>query len=320
VNFEPDDDERALQQGIRELCRGRAPLERLRSAEGGRLDRELWAELAEAGVFSLRAPEDAGGAGLGAAAAALVLEELGRALVPGPLVATMLAGARDPGAADGSRVVGAVERDEPAAVEHLVDLDDLVVADGDGLWSIDPKTLEHRVLEPPLDPLTAVGLVASLPPGARIGDAGDAERWRLEGAALTSALLVGLADGATAHAVEYARDRRQFDRVIGSFQSVKHLLADMLVRTELARSAAYAAAAMIDDTTTGDAPTAVAAAKVLAGEAALANGKGCVQVMGGMGFTWEMPAHLFLKRAVVVGTAFGTTERHAERLAESLTG
>jgi len=318
VNFEPDADEVALQQGIRDLCRGRAGLERLRRAEGGGLDRGLWSDLAGAGVFAVRAPEESGGAGLGMAAAALVLEELGRALVPGPVVATTLAGTR--GGADGSRVVGLVERAEPAAVEYLADLDELVVVDADGLWRVEPASLDGRPLEPRLDPLTPVHRVDRLRQGDPIGGADDAARWRLEGAALASAQLVGLAAGATEHAVAYAKDRRQFDRVIGSFQSVKHLLADMLVRTELARSAAYAAAAMIDDPDTGDAPTAVAAAKLLAGEAAFANGKACVQVMGGMGFTWDMPAHLFLKRAVVLGASFGPADDQAERLAESLGG
>jgi alkylation response protein AidB-like acyl-CoA dehydrogenase len=99
---------------------------------------------------------------------------------------------------------------------------------------------------------------------------------------------------------------------------VKHLLADMLVRTEVARSAAYAAAATLDDPSAGDTAMAASAAKLLANSAAFANGRSCVQVMGGMGFTWEMPAHLFLKRAVVLSASFGSTARHEEVLADSL--
>jgi alkylation response protein AidB-like acyl-CoA dehydrogenase len=319
VNFEPDADERALQEGIRDLCRGRAGLDRLRASDG-RIDRALWKELGDAGVFSLRVPESDGGAGLGAAAAALVHEELGRTLVPGPLVATSLAARTDPEAALGGRIVGSVERAEPASVEHLGDLDELVVVDDSGLFRLDPSALEARPLKPPLDPLTPVGLVEYLLPGEPAGDAAAAARWRLEGSVLTAAMQVGVAAGAADHAVEYAKDRRQFDRVIGSFQSVKHLLADMLVRTELARSAVYAAAAMVDDRSTGDEATAAAGARILAGEAAFANGKTCVQVMGGMGFTWEMPAHLFLKRAVVLGTSFGSTDIALDRLSEALSG
>ena len=86
MDFELSEDEVALADGIRSLCAGRFPLARLRAAEGGDglVDREAWAELAEAGVFSLQLPEAAGGVGLGMAAAAVVFEELGRALVPGP--------------------------------------------------------------------------------------------------------------------------------------------------------------------------------------------------------------------------------------------
>ena len=82
-----------------------------------------------------------------------------------------------------------------------------------------------------------------------------------------------------------------------SFQAVKHLLADMLVRAEVARAAVYAAGVTLDDPTVGDPDRAVAAAKLMAGEAAVANGKACIQVHGGMGFTWEVDAHLYLKRA-----------------------
>src|SRR5271165_3111524 len=94
MDFELSEDEAALAEGIRSLCAGRFPLEKIRAGESGegRLDAEGWSELAEAGVFSLQVPEGAGGVGLGMAAGAVVFEELGRALVPGPILATHLAG------------------------------------------------------------------------------------------------------------------------------------------------------------------------------------------------------------------------------------
>jgi alkylation response protein AidB-like acyl-CoA dehydrogenase len=266
-------------------------------------------------VFGVLAPEEAGGLGLGTTAAALVLEELGRALVPGPLVPTMLAAAGDPDAASGTRLVGAVLRSSPAVVEHAQDLDALVIlAHSSDAQLIDAGAFLADDVRP-VDPLTGVGVVAELPQGDPYP---SGAAWLRDGAALTAALLVGVAAGATDHAVAYAKERQQFGRVIGSFQSVKHLLADMLVRTEMARSATYAAAAMLADPESDDVDGAVAAAKVLAGEAAFANGRACVQVMGGMGFTWEMPAHLFLKRAVVLGSAFGPAAEHEEVLAATL--
>ena len=107
MNFDLDDDERDLQRGIRELCAGRFAL----SSDGG-FDRGFWSELADAGVFTLTVPEDEGGLGLGLTQAVLVFEELGRALVPGPLVATFLGGLGS------DRVVGLIERDTPL-IEHL---------------------------------------------------------------------------------------------------------------------------------------------------------------------------------------------------------
>jgi alkylation response protein AidB-like acyl-CoA dehydrogenase len=119
-------------------------------------------------------------------------------------------------------------------------------------------------------------------------------------------------------ATEYARGREQFGRPIGGFQAVKHILADMFVRQELARSAAYAAGATLDDPAVGSAPRAASAAKLVAGEAAMKNARACVQVHGGMGYTWEIPAHYYLKRAWVLENVFGSIDEQAERMSEYL--
>jgi alkylation response protein AidB-like acyl-CoA dehydrogenase len=146
---------------------------------------------------------------------------------------------------------------------------------------------------------------------------GNADRWRLRGALLVSALQVGVAQGALDLAVGYAKERMQFGRVIGSFQAVKHLLAESLVRTDLARAQVLVAALTVDDPPAGDPAEAVSAAKILADDAATTGGRVCVQVHGGMGFTWEVLAHLYLKRAWYLQTCFGPPDEHAERLAQS---
>ena len=92
----------------------------------------------------------------------------------------------------------------------------------------------------------------------------------------------------------------------------------MLTRTEVARAAVYAAGVTLDDPEVGDRARAVAAAKLIAGEAAFVNGKACIQVHGGMGFTWEVDAHLYLKRARVLDTVFGPADEQAERMAAYL--
>ena len=110
----------------------------------------------------------------------------------------------------------------------------------------------------------------------------------------------------------------QFDRPIGSFQAIKHILADMLTRTEVARAAVYAAGAHLDAPAVAGLDRSVAAAKIVAGEAAVANGKAATQVHGGMGYTWEVDVHLFLKRAWLAETQFGSADTHADRLAATL--
>jgi len=135
---------------------------------------------------------------------------------------------------------------------------------------------------------------------------------------LTAALQVGVARGGLDLAVRYAGERVQFGRVIGGFQAVKHLLAESLARVELARAAVLCAAVTADDPEAGDPAEAAAAAKLLADDAATQGGRTCVQVHGGMGFTWEVLAHLYLKRAWVHETAFGTADAHAAFLAGRL--
>ena len=326
MDFELSGDERLLGEGIRRLCAGRFPLERVRAGEGRqKVDDDVWGALADAGVFCLRLPEADGGLGLGMAHAAVVFEELGRALVPGPLVASHVAAPVVPGAADGSVVVGLVDRATrpegkaavlPLVVSDLASLGALLVVDDDGLRQVDPATVGATAVERGVDPLTPLWRVEHLPEGEPLGDTGAAARLRRDHRVLQGALLVGIAGATTELAVEYAKGREQFGRPIGSFQAVKHLCADMLVRAETARAAVHAAAVTIDQPDVGDEWRAAAGAGLLAAEAALANAKACIQVHGGMGFTWEVPAHLYLMRARVLAETLGPAAALADTVAE----
>lgn len=213
-------------------------------------------------------------------------------------------------AADG-RITGVLEG---GWVEHLDALDVVVVP---GAGECDPATLDANPAEWPLDPCTPVARVVTDPTVTAV--ATDWAAWRRAGAVCTAAFQVGLADRCTEMSVAYAKEREQFDRPIGAFQSVKHLLADMLMRTEVARAAVYAAGAHLDDA--DEIPgvdRAVSVAKALAGEAAIANGKTATQVHGGMGFTWEVDVHLYLKRAWVLETHFGGADEHCDAVAATL--
>lgn len=320
MDFELSNDQVALQDGIRNFCSGRFAIETVRGLEEhGGVDRDSWRELADMGVFSLRLPEEDGGVGLGWADTVLAFEELGRAIVPGPLVWSQLAAEHVKGVASGEVVVGGIERDEVPLIEHASALDLLLIVDDDGVWTVDPAALDLRAIETPLDPLTPVAeVVGPFPQGDRLLDADGARNLRLQGAALTAGYLLGVAEAATDLAVAYSKERVQFDRPIGTFQALKHLMADMLVRVEVARGAVYAAGVTLDDPSVGSVGRAVGAAKITSADAAIANAATSVQVHGGMGYTWEVDAHLHLKRAYALEPLFGTRDEWSERVADLL--
>ncbi|MFI6936671.1 acyl-CoA dehydrogenase family protein [Streptomyces sp. NPDC050287] len=319
MRFQLTDDQRALRDGVRQLLARRFDSERLRAAvtaagPGGAgpagvcLDRALWRELGAAGFFALRLPEEAGGVGLGLPEAALVFEEAGRALLPGPLIATHLAAGAVPGAATGEVVVAAVDgglvewwaqadvvRGEAKAVSGEP-------ADGAGREGVVPL---GAVPVRSVDPLTPLHRVSGTSERATGPDPDPVA------VLLTAAEQLGTAARACDLAVQHARTREQFGQPIGAFQAVKHLCADMLVRTEVARAAVYAAAV-----TAG--PADIAAARLLADEAALRNTRDCLQVHGGMGFTWESEVHLHLKRAWVRAQRGGGVTESEEVLAAEL--
>jgi alkylation response protein AidB-like acyl-CoA dehydrogenase len=288
VRFQLTSDQLALRAAMRELLARRFGGAVLRAAvDDPRLDRALWRELGAAGFFALRVPEADGGVGLGLPEAVLVFEEAGRVLLPGPLVATHLAAGTVPGAASGEAVVADV--DGGGLVEWL-DAADVVRGDAAGavaLTSVDPLTPVHRV---PGARARAVDPVAVL---------------------LTAAEQLGTATRACELAVQHARTREQFGQPIGAFQAVKHLCAQMLVRAETARAAVYAAAVTAD-------PVDIAAARLLADEAAERGARDCLQVHGGMGFTWECEVHLHLKRAWVRSRRGGGGAESEELLAVDL--
>jgi alkylation response protein AidB-like acyl-CoA dehydrogenase len=293
-----NDDQIALRDGIRSLLEGRFDSARIRSG----FDRAMFDELAGAGVFTLRAD------GFSWADAAIVFEQLGEFCVPGPLVGSFLAGE--------GRIVGVVDAGV-TTLEHLDQIDALAVLGNDSLALVAASAIAAEPLEWPLDPLTPVWRVEQLPRGDVVAGC-DLATWRRAGAVLTAALCLGLAQRMVDASVAYALERVQFDRPIGSFQAIKHLLADMAVRTEVARAAVYHAAAHLDAPDLAGLDRSVSVAKAQAGEAAIRNGKDATQVHGGMGYTWEVDVHLYLKRAWVLDTHFGSAESHLDAVAATL--
>jgi alkylation response protein AidB-like acyl-CoA dehydrogenase len=299
--FDLTDDQLALRDGIRALVGGRFPIDAVRRG----FDRAGFDELAAAGVFSLRAD------GFTWADAVIVYEELGRALVPGPLVWSF--------GEDGVVTGFDTSRGGAPLVEHAGDADAVLVLGPTEVWRV--ATADLEIGDPdgwPLDPLTPVWRLDGIGDAPGATAAGDPVAVRSERALLAAAYCVGMADRLVELAVDYAQERRQFDRPIGSFQAVKHICAEMAVRVELARVAVHAAACMLDDPSSGVASRAVSGAKLLAGEAAVLNGRAATQVFGGMGFTWEVDVHLYLKRAWLLDGAFGAGDHHADAVAATM--
>ncbi|GGV93976.1 hypothetical protein GCM10015535_58070 [Streptomyces gelaticus] len=316
MDFQLSDDQRALRAGVRELLAGRFGRDRMRAALDAAtgVDRALWRELGEAGFFALRLPEAEGGVGLGLPEAALLFEEAGRSLLPGPLIATHLVAGSVKGAARGEAVVAVLDAGQPVA--HLGEADALLVLAPANAPRAPGGTL--RDAAPVRDAAGPVRSADPFTPLWRVTDpveAGEplpgAGRLREEGALLAAAEQLGSAARTTEMAVQHAGAREQFGAPIGSFQAVKHLCAGMLVRAELARSAVYAAAVTAD-------PVEIAGAKLLADDAAVRNARDCLQVHGGMGFTWESDVHLHLKRAWLRSGQWLTAAAAEEMLAGDL--
>jgi alkylation response protein AidB-like acyl-CoA dehydrogenase len=276
----------------------------------------FWGDLAALGWLGLHLPEDGGGSGYGLAELAVVLEELGRACAPGPFLPTVLASAvidrlgTDqqragllPALADGS-VVGAVAfAPGPVLGAGLADLIVVPVDAGWGVvWTKD-ATVEPRMS---VDVTRRVADV-TFEPAAVEPLTGTEENDRRTPGDLAIALIAAECSGGAAWCVEtaaeYAQVREQFGRPIGQFQGVKHRCADMLCALEQARAVAWDAARPAEAHVETELTAAVAGA--LVPDAFFRCAKDCIQVLGGIGFTWEHDAHLYLKRAAAIRALTG---------------
>jgi alkylation response protein AidB-like acyl-CoA dehydrogenase len=289
----------------------------------------FWDELRGLGWLDLR-PAD----GLGFAELAVVLEGLGRAVAPGPALPTAWASALvalslGP---DAERVLGSTQAGAVAAAGDGPVLSggqaDVVVAPRGDRW------FAVRREDGPAEPVAALDATRPLSRTAPTGDDGDGpgpgvelpgltgDRVEAVGIVLAAAEAVGGAAWCVDTAAAYARDRRQFGRPIGQFQAVKHRCADMLVRLEQARSVAWDAAAALDgdDPWGPSAQLAVAAAGAIALDAFVETAKDCIQVLGGIGFTWEHDAHLYLRRAVALRQLLGGPGPWRRRIATAALG
>jgi alkylation response protein AidB-like acyl-CoA dehydrogenase len=314
MRFAFDEEQLAFAATVGALLEKQCPPEAVRAAWTGELDRGVWSALAEMGVLSLLVPEADGGLGLDERSLVLLLEESGYAGLPHPLVETaavampLVAGRVAPDAVIASDLGGSV-------VPCAGDADWLLLRDGDALHLVQPAD----VVLHPVDTVDGARRAAEVewtvsettPVG---GDLGLAVQ---RGALGTAAQLVGLGRRMVDLTVAYVTDREQFGVPIGSFQAVKHHLADAAKELAFARPVVHRAAWSL---ATG-APTVgrdVSMAKAMASEAALVAGRVALQCHGAIGYTVEHDLHLYLKRSWALARACGDAAHHRARVAESL--
>ncbi len=343
------DEHRSLADSVAGALARHAPAEIVRGVGDGdhdpRLD-EVRQALATQGVLGLHVPEEHGGSGYGLEELAVVAEQCGRACAPGVLVPTLLGSAvlvaaggpvakeALPGLVDGTvtlgvavgtqAVSGAREGDGVRIIGEVMPVlggpsADLVLlpADLDGArrWVVVEASAVEVVEVAALDPTRPVARVVAdtTVPADRVLDVDTATVDHLA-VVVFAAEAAGIASWCLDTAVDHATIREQFGRPIGQFQGVKHRCAEMLVRVEQARAAAWdaARAVAVDD----EADLAVAIAAAVGIDAAHANALEAIQLLGGIGFTWEHDAHWYLRRAATLRGLVGGPDRHRGRAAQ----
>ncbi len=321
IDLLPSEVEQQIIDGVAGFLAEELPLARLRPGPDGErsadigISAEQWHEIAGLGWFGLGIPEERGGAGFTVVAEMLVVREVGRYAVS-PSISATIAAACLAARADSELLAGLLAGERRVAFAsrlcagsdeyHLVDArgaDHLLVVDGMQAQLYGAAAFGEVRPVISLDDAVTLGrarLTAGARPLLQEADSDIGHRASLH----NSAQLLGVAEGALTLAVEYAKVREQFGQAIGSFQTIKHRCADMAVMAE----AAYAQAFFAGLSQAGgqrDAAYQIAAAKVICAEAALANARSGIQIHGGIGFTAECDAHVFLKRAHLLGQMGG---------------
>jgi alkylation response protein AidB-like acyl-CoA dehydrogenase len=325
VDLTLSDEQRSIIESVRGVLAATMPIEQVRAALTGDrsgVDR-LWAQAAELGWFGLGLAEHYGGTGLDLVDEALLFKEVGRHVVPGPLLGTVL-GAR----------VAAVGGNAAAAAEILAGRARVGIAvvqpsgryvlhDATGATYLLVSGPERAALLPAsaasarhelasIDELsTREAADLTIDPVAEVADSFDPIHAR--GCTLVAAILVGIAEATRDMSVSHAKTREQFGAAIGSFQAIKHRCADMAVTAALADAQLLFAALSVGEAQP-DADLQVAAARLVASRTALSNARETIQVHGGIGFTWECDAHLYMKRTHALRELFGGGHDHRRTL------
>ena len=321
IDLLPSEEQQQIVDSVVAFLAEELPVARLRPGPDGErpadigISTERWRHIAGLGWFGLGVPEAQGGAGYSVIAEMLLARELGRYAVSPSLAATIAA--VHLAASTGSELLaGLVAGDLRAAFASRL------CADSDEYHLIDASGADcFLVVDDMQAQLYEAAAFSEARPVISLDDAVTLQRAQLASGGrpllqeanrevahrvslLNSAQLLGVAEAALQLAVDYAKVREQFGQAIGSFQTIKHFCADMAVRVEAAYAQVFFAGLSEADAQP-DAAYQIAAAKVIGAEAALTNARSCIQIHGGIGFTAECDAHVFLKRAHLLGQMGG---------------
>ena len=323
MELDLSEEQRELAATVRSLLDKRADSRAVREAmvsEAG-FDEQLWRTLCDQiGAAGLGIPEEYGGAGFSLFESLVLLEEVGRSLAPSPLLASLVAAEALLAGGDTEACRRLLPRIAAGEVATLV-LDDgpalqgdtatvLLAVTGDDLVEVDPDTVPRAAL-PTMDQTIRMAEVTL--DGATTTPAGEGvaalARARMVGAVGVAALQAGLAARAVEMTVDYAKQRVQFGRPIGSFQALKHRMADMLVLAEMSRSASWAASYAVAHHTP-EAAHLASVARAYCTDALDRIAAETVQLHGGIAITWEHEAQLVFKRAHALSQLFGSAAEH----------
>ncbi len=328
MNFDLSDEQQEIKSTAKSFFADRFKPEKVRElAEARSYDDDLMKQAAELGWPGIAIAEDDGGQGLGIVELTVLLEEAGFACAPLPLLGSAgaalvisAAGSDEqrsewlPKLASGEATgaFGGISPDGDSTLFcDLPTADVAVVFDGEGAVLAPASELEFEPVET-IDATRSYATVSS-PAGERLP--GDADAGRDRVAVAIAAELVGVGQRTLEIATDYARERQQFGRPIGAYQAVGHRCAEMLLGVEEARSLAlYAAWAA--DAEPESLPLAAAMAAARSADAAWDGAASALQVLGGIGFTWEHDLQFWLKRARVAGRMLGSPREHRDRVAE----
>ena len=298
MRFQPTADQQLFARTVRELLEKECPPEAARAGFSG----ERWAKLREIGMIDMLA------SGMTEIDLVPILEEAGRAALPEPLIeAALIAG----GALDGVVTAAVGSR----FVAHA-DVADVIVIERDGaLYSVRREAVTLQ----PVETIDAARPVFLITGGLESGTVLEADRDLADNRATLGAAaeLLGLASRSIEMAADYAKERHQFGKPIGSFQAVKHKLADALLHVEFARPVVYRAAWSLsqrDETIERD----VSMAKAMAGDAAAGAAKAALQTLGAIGYTQEHDLHVWMKRIWALNAAWGNPDQHRARVASAV--